>query len=157
MAAGTDAMLERLEPIFSVIGRPFRVGQRAGQGQAMKLLNNFLSGTALAATSEAVTFGERQGLDRETMIEVLNAATGRNTATSDKFPRRILTGAFDSGFATRLMTKDLELYLKSVAAAGARGNVATAVGETWRGCNTVLPDSDFTRVYEFVRDHPGDG
>lgn len=154
MAAGADDLLERLEPVLSVIGRLFRVGQRAGQGQAMKLLNNFLSGTALAATSEAVTFGERQGLDRATMIAVLNAATGQNTATSDKFPRRILTGAFDSGFATRLMTKDLELYLKSVAAAGARGTVAAAVGETWRGCHARLPDSDFTRVYEFIRDHP---
>jgi 3-hydroxyisobutyrate dehydrogenase len=154
MAAGAPSSLDELDDVFANVGRLFRVGEQAGQGQAMKLLNNFLSATAMAATSEAVSFGERQGLERETMISVLNASTGQNTATSDKFPRRILTGAFDSGFATRLMTKDLEPYCESVAAAGSHGTIGAAVTETWRGCFAALPDSDFTRVYEYVRDHP---
>jgi 3-hydroxyisobutyrate dehydrogenase len=154
MAAGASSSLDELDGVFANVGRLFRVGEQAGQGQAMKLLNNFLSATAMAATSEAVSFGERHGLERETMISVLNASTGQNTATSDKFPRRILTGAFDSGFATRLMTKDLELYCESVAAAGSHGTIGAAVTETWRGCFAALPDSDFTRVYEYVRDHP---
>ena len=44
-------------------GNVFHVGEQAGQGQAMKLLNNFLSATALAATSEALAFGAANGLD----------------------------------------------------------------------------------------------
>lgn len=156
MAAADAATFARLGAVFEAVSaKAFRVGASAGQGQAMKLLNNFLSATAMAATSEAVAFGEHQGLELETMISVLNAATGRNSATSDKFPKRILTGSFDAGFATALMTKDVVLYLEGVAAAGTGSGVAAAVGEVWRGCERALPDSDFTRVYQFVRGDAG--
>ena len=47
------------------------------------------------------------------IIEVLNISTGRNSSTEDKFPKRILTESFDSGFATALMAKDLKLYVES--------------------------------------------
>ena len=77
----------------------------------MKLANNFLSATALAATSEAVAFGIAHGLDMATMIEVLNVSTGRNSATTDKFPNRILTGSYDAGFSTAHMTKDVGLFV----------------------------------------------
>jgi 3-hydroxyisobutyrate dehydrogenase-like beta-hydroxyacid dehydrogenase len=156
MAAADEASFARLGAVFDAVSaKAFRVGAEAGQGQAMKLLNNFLSATAMAATSEAVAFGERQGLEPETMISVLNAATGRNSATSDKFPNRILPGSFDAGFATALMAKDVALYLDGVAAAGTMSEVAAAVGEVWRGCERALPDSDFTRVYSFVRGDAG--
>ena len=152
MVATDEETFERLEPVLeAVASRPFRVGARAGQGQAMKLLNNFLSATALAATSEAVVFGERHGLDLETMISVLNVSTGQNTATSDKFPRRVITGTFDSGFATGLMSKDLRLFLTAIAEAGTRHDVAATVGAMWNACDRALPESDFTRFYEFVR------
>ena len=64
----------------------FQVGTEPGQAQAMKILNNFLSGTAMAATSEAIAFGVREGLDMQTMLDVLNVSSGQNTATRDKFP-----------------------------------------------------------------------
>ena len=95
----------------SFTGNVFHVGDRAGQGQAMKLANNFLSATALAATSEAVAFGVAHGLDMATMIDVLNVSTGRNSATTDKFPNRILTGSYDAGFSTAHMTKDVGLFV----------------------------------------------
>lgn len=159
MAAASEATFARLAPLFEALAsRPFRVGSRAGQGQAMKLLNNFLSATAMAATSEALSFGERHGLDAATMIEVLNASTGRNTATSDKFPRRILTRTFDSGFATALMTKDVRLYRDSVGAAGTAGEVAGTVARMWEACDRAFPGSDFTRIFDLVRDSgPGGG
>ncbi len=152
MVAAEEDTFARLEAVLDAVSsKAFRVGAGAGQGQAMKLLNNFLSATAMAATSEAVSFGERHGLELETMISVLNAATGRNTATSDKFPRRILPGTFDAGFATALMAKDLRLYLDGSAAAGTRSGIAVAVGDAWNGCEQALPDSDFTRIYQYVR------
>ena len=42
---------ERFKPLMSLMGKPFHVGPKPGQGQAVKLLNNYLSATALAATS----------------------------------------------------------------------------------------------------------
>ena len=69
-------------------------------GQALKLLNNFLSATALAATSEAIAFGLGLGLDMATMLEVLNASSGQSAATTDKFPNHVLTGPTPPGSPT---------------------------------------------------------
>ena len=152
MWAGPAALLRTLRPALDAVAKNvFHVGDAPGQGQAMKLLNNFLSGTAMAATSEAVAYGEAQGLDPRTVIDVLNASTGRNTATSDKFPNRVLTGAFDSGFQTALMAKDLRLYVESARACGAPRDIGKRVSATWQRADREMPDSDFTRIYEFVR------
>lgn len=153
MWAGPADLIERhADALGAMAGNIFHVGDRPGQGQAMKLLNNFLSATAMAATAEAITFGLSQGLDPATMLRVLNVSTGRNTATSDKFPNRILTGTYDAGFHTALMAKDVALYLQCVAAAAAPSAVGAAVGDLWRAADEALPGSDFTRIFDFVRD-----
>jgi len=130
----------------------FHVGDQAGQGQSMKLLNNFLSAMALTATSEAILYGLAQGLKMETMLEVLNVSTGRNTATSDKFPNQVATGKFAAGFYTALMTKDLKLYLESVRATGTPKPLIELLAETWKKADQTLPGSDFTQIYQYVRD-----
>lgn len=153
MIAAEAAAVERLQPMLAAIAaNRFHVGATVGQGQAMKLLNNFLSGTAMAATAEAVSFGLDHGLDMKTMLEVLNASSGQNTATSDKYPRRVLTGTYDAGFATRLIAKDVALYERCVAASGARSALGATVCEQWRRADAALPGSDFTRIYDYVRD-----
>jgi 3-hydroxyisobutyrate dehydrogenase len=151
MFGGPADVLEAHRPIFKAIaGNVFHVGELAGQGQAMKLLNNFLSATALAATSEAIAFGTAQGLDMKVMLDVLNVSTGRNSATYDKFPNRIMTGTYDAGFHTRLMSKDVALFLESTRAAGTSAVVATAVGEQWAAAYAAMPGSDFTEVWKFI-------
>ena len=152
MWSGPAELLQRVHPALDAVAKNvFQVGAAPGQGQAMKLLNNFLSGTALAATSEAVAYGETQGLDPRTVVDVLNASTGRNTATSDKFPNRILTGTFDAGFQTALMAKDLRLYVESAGTGGAHMDIGKRVAEIWQRAESEMPDSDCTRIYEFVR------
>jgi 3-hydroxyisobutyrate dehydrogenase-like beta-hydroxyacid dehydrogenase len=90
MTSGPREECEALRPILEVIGKVFYIGAKPGMGQMMKLINNLLSATAVAATSEAVVLGVKAGLDPAVMIEVINAGTGRNTASTDKFPRAIL-------------------------------------------------------------------
>ncbi len=153
MYAGSEHTFELLRPVYLGMAKNvFRVGERAGQGQAMKLLNNFLSGTAMAATSEAVAFGVGQGLEMKTMLDVLNVSTGQNTATKDKFPNRVLSESYDAGFLTRLFFKDISLYREAVKAAGAADPVSPAVAALWQKLNESEADSDFTRIYPFVRD-----
>jgi 3-hydroxyisobutyrate dehydrogenase len=118
----------------------------------MKLLNNYLSAVALAATSEAVSFGLTQGLDMKVMLDVLNASSGQNSATSDKFPNRILTQLYDAQFRNTLMLKDLTLYGENVSAAGTSSRLSRAVLEIWRRFATTEPEVDFTRIFPFVRD-----
>ncbi len=152
MVAAPADLFADLEPYIRPMAANARhVGTEPGHGMAMKLLNNFLSATAMAATSEAVAFGVSQGLDMATILETVNLSTGRNTATEDKFPRRIATGAFDSGFATRLMAKDIRLYEASVTSAGAPRRLAGLLRDIWDEMEAARPDSDFTEIYEHVR------
>jgi 3-hydroxyisobutyrate dehydrogenase-like beta-hydroxyacid dehydrogenase len=153
MWAGPAELLERHRPVLAALARNiFHVGERPGQGQALKLLNNFLSATALAATSEAVLFGQAQGLDLKTIIDVVNVSTGRNTATSDKFPNRILSGTFDAGFSTALMHKDLSLYMESARQASTPAAVGAVVDELWQRLDATLPGSDISEIYTWLRE-----
>ena len=111
MVSGPRAEIATLEPALKVIGKIFVLGERPGLGQTMKLVNNVLSAAAMAATAEAMVTGVKAGLDPRQMLEVINAGTGRNTATEDKFTKAILPGTFDLGFAAALMLKDMKLFL----------------------------------------------
>ena len=151
MCAGPDDAVAELTPAFEAIaGNVFQVGTRPGQAQAMKLLNNFLSATAMAATSEATLFGAAHGLDMDTMLAVLNTSSGRSTATEDKFPKRIATGSFDAGFAAALMAKDVGLFREQVARAGTPDSLAEVVSGLWRDTAETLPGSDFTEIYRYL-------
>ena len=134
-------------------GHVVHVGERAGMGQAMKLLNNFLSASALAASSEALAFGQASGLDMQVMLDVLNASTGRNSATVDKFPNRVLTGRYDAGFSTALMAKDVRLYLQEIGRSDMPAAVGTAVAQLWQQADAAMPGSDFTEIWKFVSGH----
>lgn len=153
MFAGSAQSYKRLLPLLQAMSKnPFHVGTQAGQGQAMKLANNFLSGLAMAGTSEAICFGLSQGLEMKTMLDVLNVSTGRNTATSDKFPNRILTETYDAGFLSKLYMKDLRLYVQGVQAASTPEDIATACIGVWSRFVDASPGADFTEIYRFIRD-----
>jgi 3-hydroxyisobutyrate dehydrogenase len=152
MMVGTDAAtFATLRPLLELVAqRCFHVGNVPGQGQAMKLLNNFVAASALAATSEAVVFGSRHGLDLPQMIEVLNASSGKTTASSDKFPRSVIPGTYDFGFAGALMAKDVALYLEAVEADDSPRQVAERVAELWQRFTATHPDADFTFMHKYV-------
>jgi 3-hydroxyisobutyrate dehydrogenase len=151
MFAGPAHVLEANRSVFEAIaGNVFHVGTRAGQGQAMKLLNNYLSATALAATSEAIAFGVAEGLEMSVIVDVLNVSTGRTSASADKFPKRVITGTYDAGFHTRLMAKDVRLFLDSAARTATPTDVAASVCDVWQRADAAMPGSDFTRIWQFV-------
>jgi 3-hydroxyisobutyrate dehydrogenase len=143
---------ERLEPLMSLMGKPFYVGPDPGQGQAVKLLNNFLSATALAATSEAIAFGVSQNIPMQTILDILNVSTGRNSATDDKFPRRIMHGRYDAGFTAKLQLKDIKLYLENARAAGITDEIADTVVKVWAEMDAALPKADICEMYPYTRD-----
>ena len=153
MLAGPKAVVDLHRDVLSGFTKNlFHVGEEAGQGQAVKILNNFLSGTAMVASTEAVLYGLSQGIDMKTILDVVNVSTGQNTATADKFPRRILTETFDAGFATALLTKDVNLFVDNAREAGTPTKIAEAITEVWDKTNDALPGSDITMVYRHLRD-----
>src|SRR5712691_6392141 len=127
MSSVPCAALPTIAPALKVIGKVFFIGERPGAGQTMKLCNNFLSATAMAATSEAMVMGVKAGLDPRIMLDVINAGSGRNTATEDKFPKRVLPGTFNLGFTSALMTKDVGLALSEGKALGVPMDIGEAI------------------------------
>src|SRR6478736_3154389 len=156
MVSGPRADCEMLTPALGVIGKVFFIGEKPGAAQTMKLANNFLSATAMVATSEAVVMGVKSGLDPSVMIDVINAGSGMNTASRDKFPRAVLPRSFDFGFATGLMVKDVRLCLDEMKSLGLSMEVAEAVGRLWE---TVIKDqgadSDFTAAIKPIEKAAG--
>ncbi len=153
MWSGPASLLDELRPVLGCFtGNAFFVGDRPGQGQALKLLNNYLSAVAMTATSEAMAFGEAQGLDMKTMLDVVNVSTGRNTATSDKFVNRILPGTYDAGFRLALMQKDVALYMDAVRQAGSPARLGEILDQTWREAVEARPDGDFTEIFKVVKE-----
>jgi 3-hydroxyisobutyrate dehydrogenase-like beta-hydroxyacid dehydrogenase len=127
MVSCSQEILAQLEPVLSVMGKIFFVGTEPGQGQTMKLLNNLLSATAMAISSEAVVMGVKAGLDPMQIIDVINSGTGRNSATVDKFPRYVIPRTFNLGFALGLLSKDVRLCMEEADALGVPMVVGSAV------------------------------
>jgi 3-hydroxyisobutyrate dehydrogenase-like beta-hydroxyacid dehydrogenase len=156
MVSGPRGEIAALEPVLSVLGKVFFIGERPGAGQTMKLCNNFLSATAMTATSEAMVLGVKAGLDPRVMLDVINSGTGRNTATEDKFGRVVLPRLFNLGFTTGLMTKDLKLCLAEANALGVPMEVGQTVTRMLQiACDEIGPDKDLTTVVQPVERRAG--
>ncbi|CQD25268.1 3-hydroxyisobutyrate dehydrogenase [Mycolicibacterium conceptionense] len=147
MVSGPRSEFDSLSTVFEVLGRAIFVSEQPGAAQTMKLINNLMAATTLAATAEVMVMGVKAGLSADVMIDVLNAGSGGTHASRDKFPRAVLPRTFDYGFATGLMAKDVGLYLAEATSLGLPVEMAETVQRIWE--NTLHaegPDSDFTSV-----------
>jgi hypothetical protein len=156
MVSGPPGDVAAVKDALSVLGRVFVIGDKPGMAQTMKLANNFLSATAMAATSEAVAMGVKAGLDAAVMIDVINAGSGRTTASDQKFPQTILPRTFNYGFATALMLKDVRLCAEEAGALGVPAAVMNAVLGQWETANAEYGgDSDFTAIVKMIETRAG--
>lgn len=157
MVSGPMSVFEGVNPVLESIGENLiYVGERPGLAQIMKLVNNLLNATALAASSEAFVLGVKAGLDPEIMLRVINASTGRNSATEDKFPRSILPRTFDWGFKTDLIYKDLKLCLEQAETLGVPMWVGNAVRQLWAyAVSQGGGPRDFTTIIQYIESWAG--
>jgi 3-hydroxyisobutyrate dehydrogenase-like beta-hydroxyacid dehydrogenase len=145
-----------VDPVLKTFGKTFYVGEKPGLAQIAKLANNLLAAAAIVLSSEAVVMGVKAGLDARTLIDIINAGSGRNSATQDKFPRAILTRTFDFGFATGLSYKDVRLCLDEAEALGVPMIAGAAVRQMLAITNAKFgPDSDFTSIARVVEEWAG--
>jgi 3-hydroxyisobutyrate dehydrogenase-like beta-hydroxyacid dehydrogenase len=156
MVSGPKTEIEMMKDVLAVFGRMFVIGEKPGMAQTMKLANNFLSATAMAATSEAVAMGVKAGLDAAVMIDVINAGSGRTTASDGKFPQSVLPRTFDYGFATGLMLKDVRLCAEEAKALDVPDAVMRAVLHQWETTNSEFgADTDFTAIVKMIERRAG--
>lgn len=156
MVSGVREVYDRHKRALADIGKPFFVGSEPGQGQIMKLANNLLSLAAVVMSSEVMVMGVKAGLDAAQMLDVINSGTGRNSATLDKFPRAVLPGTFDFGFATELACKDIGLCLQEARELGVPMLGGAAVQQMLAVTQARFgPDSDFTEIARVVEEWAG--
>ena len=130
MTGGSEEALEQVRPILDAFSsKIFHMGA-IGAGHVAKLLNNFLNAVSLSATAEVMVAAKKAGLELHTFLDVLNASSGLNFATLNRFPKIVDGDYLEGGLTSNLMMKDLLLYLDFVHEIGtpslnASGSVAS--------------------------------
>ncbi len=153
MVGGARDTYERCLPVFRCLGkRAIHVGP-VGSGHVMKLIHNHVSHAVFAATCEGVALGESLGLSPQDMIEVLNEGNARSYATDVRFPRFILSGAFNSGATFDIVCKDMALVRMLGRRARVRLPINAATYRYWkRAVDAGMGREDWSKIVLRLKD-----
>ena len=153
MAAAPDDVVARVRPVLdAVAARLFRVGTRAGDGSAMKIVNNMLAGINLAAGAEALALAERLGMDLALVCDVVNASSGGSWIFGDRMPRALARDYDPPQAATKILAKDLGLALDVAAEAGCHAALAQAARAAFAGAIAAgFGEADDAALVEYHR------
>ena len=114
LVGGNRELFRAAKPIFQAIAKQFHLLGDSGSGTTMKLVVNTLLGVGMQAIAEAVVLGEKAGLDRERLLEVLSKTAVVAPAHVGKLAR-LATNDYTPQFPLRLMNKDFHLILNTAA------------------------------------------
>lgn len=133
MCSGSAAAFREAKPVLQILASTLMlyIGVQQGKAQTMKLLNNLLSATGMAASCEAFVLGVKAGLDPRVMLEVINAGEASSSATRNKFARSVLVGQFDFGARMAITIKDITTAVQESEELGVPMWMARAIRELW--------------------------
>lgn len=151
MAGGDPATFERQRPLLALMGSAITYVGPVGAGHALKALNNYVSAAALIATAEAIQVGAAFGIEPATVVDVINASTGKNNTTENKAHQFMLNGAFNSGFSLALQAKDVGIAARLGPALGLPMALAQTIAAMTGEASAALgPAADHTELYRYV-------
>ncbi|CCN73499.1 NAD(P)-dependent oxidoreductase [Vibrio nigripulchritudo] len=152
LVGGSEEALVRATPFLDALSAKMVHLGESGNGHVAKLVNNLLCAAHLVTTAEAITLGEKAGLDPALLIEGLNAGSGRSAISEVNFPRWILNEQFDSGFTMQLMRKDLGLAKALLDECGLSLPISESVAQIWSQSEGAVEGSeDFNRITQYVK------
>jgi 3-hydroxyisobutyrate dehydrogenase-like beta-hydroxyacid dehydrogenase len=157
MVAGPRAAFEKAKPYLETIARNvFYINEAPGLGQVTKLANNMISAAGMAVAFEASAMAVKAGVDARVLIDTINASTGRNSATMDKFPTSVLTRSFDYGGKLSIMYKDVLLCLEEARALNVPMWVGANVVQLWFHAMTEgRGNDDYTTLLKMIENWAG--
>ena len=154
LVGGNEDLFRAAEPIFQVVAKQYFLLGGPGSGTTMKLVVNTLLGLGMQAIAEAVVLGEKGGLDRRRLLEVLSKTAVIAPAHVGKLAR-IAINDYTPQFPLRLMNKDFQLIL----AAAAKGQVRMPATEAAFYVNSeelaAGDDEDFSAVLRRIEEVAG--
>jgi len=151
MVGGDESDISRVRPVLQKMGTEiFHCGE-LGAGHATKALNNYLGAAGTIAGFEALLIGKAFGLDPKTLVDVINASTGKNSTTERKIPQQILTKAFASGFKLALMSKDVGIAAQLAQDVRVPAPYLRQTLKHWRDAERALSaGADHTEIYKYL-------
>lgn len=152
MVGGNEADVARVRPVLEKLGTQIFPCGRLGAGHATKALNNYLGAAGTIAGFEALLIGKAFGLDPKTLVDVINASTGKNSTTERKIPQQIFTRAFASGFKLALMAKDVGIAARLSEDTGVPAPYLKQTLKHWRDAERALrKGADHTEIYKYLQ------
>lgn len=156
MVSCPEAIFTEVDPILANFGRRFYCGDAPGSAQVAKLGNNMIAAAVILLSAEALAMGVKAGLDPRVMCDIINASSGRNSATQEKFPRSVLPGTFDFGFTTGLSYKDVRMCVDEAENLGVPMVGGALVRQMLAATKARFgADSDFTSMARIVEEWAG--
>lgn len=131
ITAGPREAFARVEPIWKKLTRNvFYAGEKPGLAQVCKCVNAALAITGLTIACEAMVMGAKAGIDPKLLLDIVNAGSGRNVTTEERFARTVLARNF-AGNSMRIMSKDMKLYAETAHALGVPALVGSNIADIW--------------------------
>lgn len=160
MAGGEDTAFDAALPVLRCIGTKIeRVGEKPGDGQSMKLVNQLLCGVHLAAAGEALAFARALGLDPAEARRVVSQGAAYSFMLDDRAERMLSDGPVGVESAMDIFVKDTGLVLDAARENGFEADLAAAANGVFReGAEAGMGRDDDSRVeavYRARTAHPG--
>jgi len=156
ICAGEDAAFQRAEPLLGALTeRIFHVGTAPGQAQICKLVNNAIGIAGLTMACEAMVMGVKAGIDPTMLLAIVNAGSGRNVATEEKFFRAILPRDFPSDGSIDIGLKDMALYVETLAALGLPAPVGATILDIWQQAKQEQPARSYNSIIQYFERFAG--
>lgn len=153
MVGGDEQVLNEALPILQCLGENIIHVGSIGAGHTAKAINNLITATTLAITSEALVLSVKMGVDAQKMLDVINAGSGRSAASETKFPDQVLSRKFAPGFSMALMSKDVGIALAMARDVESPVSVSEAVQKLWQyGVDGGRGEMDHTAIALTVED-----
>lgn len=151
MVGGDKAIFERVKPVLEKLGNQIYYAGPLGAGHAIKALNNYVSAAGLIAACEAMHAGAAFGIDPNVVVDIINTSSGMNNTTKNKCKQYMLSGAFNAGFSTGLMAKDVRTALEIAQAMNTSTLLAQPIADIWDDMEKKLGFlSDHTEMHKFT-------
>jgi 3-hydroxyisobutyrate dehydrogenase len=152
MAAAPKAVLEQARPVLAALGSNlFHLGERPGQGAAMKIVNQLLAGVHIVAAAEALALAEREGIDPRLALEILSGSAASSWMLRSRGPRMVADGG-QVASAVDIFVKDLGLVLDAGRAARMGLPLAAAAHQLFLAASGLgLGGRDDSQVIETYR------
>jgi 3-hydroxyisobutyrate dehydrogenase len=150
MAGGEADDIAAATGYLSKLGTVIHVGP-LGAGHAMKALNNYVSAAGLAASMQALATAQQFGISPDNFVDVINGATGRNNTTEVKMRPFIIPRDYVSGFALKLMAKDVGIASDLMMRNGLDTAITPALNNLLADALATLgEEADHTALYEAI-------